>query len=217
MLKLVADNTNKNVENETRDNRTLLKTCETSCVLFNHEKNVCPMFKGLNYEDPNVVKRCMEFTDIKQTEALYHEDEHRNTVVTLIEDEYSVETDMDFLFELMGKKDSEKESKYPVKADMEFDKTMEGLFWFVSPDRKFGCWIKNNKLFGAIPGSREKAEKGWKENIYRSPIPLHDHVASESLKTRMCWFVDDDGWGQYTVIVANKIKFITFPKPNTWK
>ncbi|MEX3623615.1 hypothetical protein [Viridibacillus arvi] len=217
MLKLVSDNTSKNILDEPINNGTSYKTCKKNCVLFNREQNCCPIFKGLNYNEPNVVKRCMEFTDIQETESLYNESDLNKIVDTSMKDNGTAETDSDFLFELIGERTSENERRtnYPVEPEISFDQSMPGLHWYVSPNNTFGCWIKSNykKTYGVIPTSKENAVKGWTDNIYRSPIPLHDHCASESLKTRMCWFVDEDGWGQYTVIVANQIKFITYPKP----
>lgn len=214
MLKLVADNTNKkNKEVVSQD-----KTCRKNCVLFNNETNSCPIFKGLDYDEPNVVKRCLEFNDVLATQEMYNESDYKNTVVSLIEENFSVDTDMDFLFEITGNRKGEEASNYPIKPDIPFNERMEGLYWYTAPGQSFGCWIKNNyeKPVGIIPISKEKAKQGWAKNIYSSPVPLHDHEASESLKTRMCWYVDKEGWGQYTVIIANQIKFITFPKPNKW-
>lgn len=215
MLKLVTDNTNKENNNNAEIRQ---KTCRNNCVLFNDKTNSCPIFKGLNYNDPTVVKRCLEFNDVDEAEGLYHNSDYKDTVVTLIEENFSVDADMDFMFGLTGKQNSQNQSKYPYEPDIPFHERMDGLYWYTSPDESFGCWIKNDckKPFGIIPTSKDKAKKGWAKNIYASPIPLHDHEASQSLKTRMCWYVDKDGWGQYTVIIANKIKFITFPKPNKW-
>lgn len=215
MIKLVTNNVNKPIKDELSKNNKTVKTCKANCVLFNHGYNTCPIFKGLNYEDPNIVKRCLEFTDIAKTEELYTESSN------VLENEYHVQNtsetgiDDDFLFELIGDEGAEEYSDYPKVPELDFAESMKGIHWYVSPDESFGCWIKNNsrKQFGVIPVDRESAVSGWADNIYRSPIPLHDHGASESLKSRMCWFVDEDGWGQYTLILANKIKFLTYPKP----
>jgi hypothetical protein len=215
MLKLVTDNTTSKKKEKTVSN---VKTCRKNCVLFNDESNSCSIFKGLNYDDPNVVKRCLEFTDVQETEAIYHGSDFENTAVTIIDEKFSVEADLDFLFELTGNQKNMKESNYPFEPDIPFHETMNGLFWYTSPDQSFGCWIKNDcrTPLGVIPSSKEEAKQGWAKNIYRSPIPLHDHQASDSLKSRMCWYVDEEGWGQYTVILANKIKFLTYPKPKKW-
>lgn len=207
MLKLVLDNTEKK-----KKTLSEVKTCRNNCVLFNDETNSCPIFKGLDYDDPNIVKRCLEFNDVQETEETYNESE---VVKSLMED--NSENEMDFLFELTGNQKKIK-SNYPLEADIPFDKKMNGLYWYVSPEQSFGCWVKNlfQKSFGVIPASKDEAKQGWAKNIYRSPIPLHDHQASEGLRNRMCWYVDEEGWGQYTVIIANDIKFITFPKPNNW-
>ncbi|WP_121616819.1 hypothetical protein [Virgibacillus halodenitrificans] len=213
MLKIVVDNTNIKEKVTTGE-----KTCRKNCVLFNEETTSCPIFKGLDYDNPKIVKRCLEFNDIEEVEKVYNELDYQNSAVTLIEDNSSVDTDMDFLFDLTGNRKSLSESNYPIKPDIPFNEKMEGLFWYTAPDQSFGCWVKNNceEPFGIIPSSIDEVKQGWANNIYCSPVPLHDHKASESLKTRMCWLVDKEGWGQYTVIIANDIKFITFPKPNKW-
>lgn len=209
-LTLVTDNTIKDIDTNEVKNSSNCKTCRANCVLFNKKHESCPIFKGLDYDDPTVVKRCMEFNDIATTESLYTE---------TLNDGFKKDTEMDFLFNLVGVDNHTNDSSYPIEPEIRFDETMEGIYWYVSPDKSFGCWVKrHNKLpFSVLPNSREEAEKGWVDNIYRSPLPLHDHQASQSLKTRMCWFVDSEGWGQYTLIVANKIKFITYPKPTEFR
>lgn len=190
-------------------NTSIVKNCKTQCELYNHSINSC-VFKDLNYDDPNTLKRCLNFLPINDTSFLYTEKNKPNTI----------ETDYDFVFEIIGKRNVEDVSNlYPLEPEMDFSETIPNIYWYVEPNKTYGCWIlkHKNKPFAAIPNSKEQAERGWVKSIYRSPIPLHDHAASKSLESRMCWFVDEDGWGQYTLILANQIKFITYPKPLNFK
>jgi hypothetical protein len=215
MLKLIRVNKEKkSIEKENR--LSFAKTCKQNCVLYNDELQTCPVFKGLNYEDPNIVKRCLEFTDKKETEKFYNDDV-ADTIITLIEDQFSVSGELDFLFELNGTNRLQSTDSYPLKPEVMVSDSGD-FYWYVSPDETFGCWIKNTskKSLFAIPANIDEALKGWAKNIYRSPIPLHDHQASKSLRSRMCWYVDEEGWGQYTVIIANEIRFLTYPKPKDW-
>lgn len=192
------------------------KTCKKSCTLYNDKLQTCPMFKGLDYNDPNIVKRCLEFTDREETESLYNEEDNIS-ILSLIE-EQTEEGDLGFQFEVSGRNRMNSDDLYPLQPNG-VRHNPEHFYWFVSPDQTYGCWIKkqNNNTVYSIPSNRESAQKGWADNIYKSPIPLHDHKASESLQSRMCWFVDNEGWGQYTVIIANDISFLTFPKPPNWE
>lgn len=184
-----------------------IKNCKTHCELYNHNENSC-IFKGLNYDNPHTLKRCLNYSP-KDT-------------VNFSEQPIAMEKDsnFDFLFNLIGERDIEDTTtNYPLVPEIDFSQTIPNIHWYIAPEQAFGCWIMKhtNKPFAAIPSSRENAEQGWVDSIYRSPIPLHDHAASQNLKSRMCWFVDEDGWGQYTLIIANKIKFITYPKPPYYK
>lgn len=203
MLKLIASNSEATHH---------IKTCSTSCILFNTKDQCCPIFKSINYEDPNVVKCCLEYIDIKSTEEQYD-----NFSKNQLEDDKPAS--LDFVLDLTFDKKGTEIFNYPFEPEIDFSISMPDIYWYVEPNGLYGCWIKKhpNQRLAATPLSKELAEKGWVDTIYRSPIPLHDHAASPSLKTRMCWLVDADGWGQYTLIIANKIKYITYPKPPYYK
>ena len=197
MLKLVTSN------NEATDH---IKTCSTSCVLFNSKHQSCPIFKGVNYNDSNVVERCMEYIDIKGTEEQYD-----NGSTYQLENSEPPELP---ILETRAKNGTQS-FNYPFEPEIDFSQTISDIFWYIDPEEKYGCWIKKHpkQRLAVTHSSKEFAEKGWEDSIYRSPVPLHDHAASPSLKTRMCWFVDEKGWGQYTLIEANQIKFITSKAP----
>ncbi|MEY8742007.1 hypothetical protein AB9M62_21265 [Bacillales bacterium AN1005] len=55
-----------------------------------------------------------------------------------------------------------------------------------------------------------EVEKGWHENAYRSPIPLHDQKSSLGLASRIAWILDEDGYGQYALVFNGNITTIVF-------
>lgn len=202
-LKVVVDNTVK--QNEVKKE---MKTCRTHCFYFDSRTQKCGIFSNIKADDPKTVYRCQRFSDwTEESEEIYE----------LIEDEFTVEfEDEKFLFELMGDKFSQKNSKYPLEPD--FNSNRDDAVWYVSPNKSFGCWMinKSKKRFVGVSLER-RAEIGWIKKIYKSPFPLHDHESSTPLKSRMAWYVDEQGWGQYVLLVNGKIEMLSAPKPSNWE
>ncbi|WP_209124488.1 hypothetical protein [Alkalihalobacillus sp. BA299] len=206
-LKVVVDNTVKqNVEHKFEKET---KTCRTHCFYFDSRTQKCGIFKNIEADDPKTVLRCQKFSDW----TLEEDDEE---IYELIEDDFTVEfDDENFLFELMGDKFSEEQSKYPMEPD--FSSNRDDAIWYVSPDKSFGCWVinKSKKRFVAV-NPEGNVETGWGKKIYKSPFPLHDHESSIPLKSRMAWYVDEQGWGQYVLLINGKIEMLSAPKPSNW-
>lgn len=207
-LKLVIDNTSNPGFTKNEDIQKL-KTCRTHCFYFDGQSGKCGIFDEINLDDPKTVHRCQRFSDWRE--------EDTEEVFELIEDGFSVEfEDEDFLFELSGDKYSHENSTYPLKPD--FPSNREDAIWYISPDKSFACWVinKSKKRFVTV-NSNKSVEMGWSKKIYNSPYPLHDHEASSSLKSRMAWYVDEQGWGQYVLLVNGEITMISEPRPQNWK
>jgi hypothetical protein len=206
-LKVVVDNTVEPKINNTSDNE--MKTCRSHCFYFDSRTEKCGIFKNIEADDPKTVLRCQKFSDWQE--------EEQEEVYELIEDDFTVEfDDENFLFELMGDKFSQEKSKYPLKPD--FNSNRDDAIWYVSPDQSFGCWVinKSKKRFVAV-NPRADVETGWMKKIYKSPFPLHDHESSSPLKSRMAWYVDEQGYGQYVLLINGKIEMLSAPKPSNWE
>lgn len=206
MLKLVVNN-NKNHKN------TLI-TCRNSCDLFDEITGKCSINKNLNVDSPYETARCGFFLE-RDSMALPME--HTRFKFSLMEEESDELLDDEEIFhQLMGKSVYKETYSYPVQPD--FSSKREDAKWFVSPCRTFGCWIVN--LFQRpmlTPMNKESAIKGWSSKVYKSPIPLHDHKSSISIASKMAWVIDEDGYGQYALLVNGKISTISSPRPVNWQ
>lgn len=214
MLKLVVDNTQK-VKNKYSRKKF---TCRNSCEWFDPISESCIIRMNVNVDSEHELRRCMEF--IPRTDDDYQD------FLDYLEfvDEYDIDFDYDdgllddddIFHELVGTKESPSPSKYPLEPD--YPSRRDDATWYVSPDGTFGCWIINHyDKPMPIPESMDKAEKGWSKRVYKSPVPLHDHKTSKSLASKMAWYVDESGYGQYVLLVNGKISQITAPKPLNWK
>ncbi len=206
MLKLVVDNTNENNVNGSQD-----KTCRSHCLNFDASTNECGFFKDINLDDPKTTERCQKYFEWEKDLDVEEEE-----IFELIDDEFSVEFESsDFPFEIMGDKFEKGQSEYPFAPD--FDCGHEDGIWFVAEDESFGCWIINHskKRFLDV-NSHVAAKEGWSEKIYKSPYPLHNHNASAPLCSRMAWYVEQDGYGQYVLVINGKIQMLTEKKPKSW-
>lgn len=191
------------------NNELKRKNCQNSCLLFNQEYNCCSIFSDLEYENPNILKQCQNYVPLD--EEVWGEEEEMFQTLSYMES-ISTSTYSGLNFTVNG--ETLPYTDYPEhKPSISYEENL-GLEWFVSPDHSFGCWIMNDSLRPMVlKDSYDSVEKGWSEQVYRSPIPLHNHKCSESLRSRVCWYVDPDGWGQYSILVNNRIGFLTSPRP----
>lgn len=193
------------------------KTCKSHCTFYNEETG-CPAYKGLDYGDPLVAARCLQFTDYHELEKYYKDKEEKN----MEEKEKKMEDLLNFhddlfrlivseeeqdIFNLIGRNLPHEDHNYPFEPNHNYADVIEGLEWYISPDKSFGCWIKNN---AKGPVLIKSYEAGFvpKDRKYRSYYPLHNHQASESLLNRMVWNINEKGFGEYRIIVANEIRLI---------
>lgn len=91
-------------------------------------------------------------------------------------------------------------SNYPLEPNEKLYKILGSTaLWYCSPDKTFGCWIKNNakKKFSLVGTPVRYKDK----YTYTSVIPLHDHQASTSpFRDLVCWQVDEQGFGRYIIL-----------------
>ncbi|WP_368502686.1 hypothetical protein AB3N04_00900 (plasmid) [Alkalihalophilus sp. As8PL] len=202
-----------------KSNHLIEKTCKNSCVFFDYKEESCPFFK-LDYEDPTTPTRCMEYLDREEIEKDLPIEDEESGSWELLEDGYSVEGDENFMFEIIGQSSTIDTSSYPSEPDIPLSNQSTNLGWYVAPDRSFGCWIWNNskhRLMQVNPNlTLNTVPKGWADKVYRSPIPLHAPNASDNVRSRMVWYVDEDGYGQYVLYMSNEIKMLSYPKPAWW-
>lgn len=207
MLKLVVDNRRKKSDKNT-------VTCRNSCDLFDEITGKCSINKNLNVDSPYETARCGFFLE---RDSMVLPIEHTRFKFSLMEEESDELLDDEEIFhQLMGKSVYKETYTYPMKPD--FSSNREDANWFVSPCETYGCWIVNLYRKPMIfPKNKTDAEKGWSNKVYKAPIPLHDHKSSVSIASKMAWVVDEDGYGQYGLLVNGKISTISSPRPANWQ
>jgi hypothetical protein len=185
-------------------------TCRNSCELFDEITETCSIKKNVNIDSSFETKRCGHYLPKNVTSKL-------PTRFSLIQedDEYLLE-DENIFHELIGSKNITNESNYPLQPD--FPSKREDATWFISPCGTYGCWIINNYKKKFLPVSGDgNVEMGWNKRVYQSIIPLHDHKSSLSLASRMAWIVDEEGYGQYALLLNGKISSLSSTRPPNWK
>lgn len=198
------------VDNRTKVNNDKLITCRNSCELFDDITNSCSIKQNVKVDSPHEAMRCGHFIPRLSQKS----GDFRFKLIGYEED-FIVDDD-DIFHELIGQSFNEETSTYPLQPD--FPSKNPNAVWYVSPDQKYGCWIVNEyKKPLEIPTSIETAVKGWANKVYKSPVPLHNHKTSLSLASKIAWYIDKDGYGQYVLLVNGKISTLSFPKPPNWR
>lgn len=177
MLELIVNNI---------DNKN--PTCRTHCGLYDPFTKECGIFHSVNTDDTKVFRRCTEkltFSDDIINDVYINDSEDEDILVHSFQGEKTIEN-----------------SDYPYQPDSSHNRTDAN--WYISPDETFGCWIINDypkkfMVHQSSPGN------GKKRHIYKSPIPLHDHRSSDSLASKMCWYVDEGGTGQYMLLIKDRL------------
>jgi hypothetical protein len=107
-------------------------------------------------------------------------------------------------------------SLYPLQPDRPLQR--DDAVWFTSTCISFGCWIlnKSKKKFVVVSNNTNAPEQGWSEYVYKSPYPLHNHNSPLAAASRLAWYVDEDGFGQYVMLINGEIATFTFKKPKNW-
>ncbi|MCM3005838.1 hypothetical protein [Priestia koreensis] len=196
MLKLVIDNEKKEE----------LLTCR-SCSLYDPISDACGIWSEADINDPILVYRCEEYipNDL---------DDSSNPLKESYSFTEVVEVDNDPVFyQMFGQIDMAK--NYP--AQPEYHPKRDDVTWYVNREKQFGCWILNTFSKRFLVVRDESPVMGWHKNVYKSPYPLHDHDSSPSIAPFMCWFVDEDGYGQYVLLVEGEKRMITAPRPKNFR
>lgn len=198
MLSLVVNNDTK---------KKLHQTCRTQCQLFDDITNSCSIKLNVDVDNPRAFYQCGH--------VLLKDDMPNAEFDFAMEEEWVIE-DEDVFHELWGDRFNQESSQYPLRPD--FPSKRSDAIWYVSPDQTFGCWIVNQSKhkFLSVPALGE-VESGWSKHVYKSPFPLHDHHSSACLCSKIVWLVDEDGFGQYVLLMNGKISEISYPKPKDWK
>lgn len=169
-----------------------------------HFEESCPFFKDVNYMDPVTANCCRYFTNINNQELIINDTLFNNELTFSI-------TGNDYIHH-----------QYPEAPDYFVWLQNKEIYWYKGKDefsgKEFGCWILNHsKRLLPVVKSRTEAVMGWTKNVYKSPVPLHDHKASNSLLSSVCWYISKDGFGQFGVLVGNGLGYLTNPRPKTWR
>ncbi|MEI2358389.1 hypothetical protein [Mesobacillus zeae] len=209
MLKLV-------VNNDLHVNKKDTITCKNSCDLFDEITGECSINQGVDIDSPYEAARCGFFIH-RDSMSVPEIKDHTHFKFSLMDDiDDDLLDDQEIFHQLVGKSIYKEEYTYPLKPD--FSSYRDDAKWFVSPCGSYGCWIVNHyKKPLSIPKSKDVAERGWNNRVYKSPIPLHDHQSALPISSKMAWLIDEDGFGQYALLVNGKISSISAPKPINWK
>ncbi|WP_051240066.1 hypothetical protein [Pontibacillus halophilus] len=189
----------------------------SNCVLYDLFTNRCSVFDGIDTSIPETALRCNSYLadeGLQGNNDYWNEasddlteDEGDDYEFTIVEDEFTATVDSDYFFSIQGQKHI-KNSKYPQQPDI--PTTREDALWYVSPNNEFGAWIINTNPKRFVD-TNELSLVAASERTYSSPYPLHNHKASEGLRNFMCWYVNEQGVGQYTLLINGNISFITDP------
>ena len=180
-MRLIVDSTKKNKNNDEKTFQKKVVTCRSHCALFDELTQQCGVFKNIDVDHPSTPKRCQLFSEIDQEKLdLFGEELTleglKGHKFEIIEEDFTVEADGAFTFEMMGRAQQPDEN-YPFEPNEK--RTRLPVIWYTSPDERFGCWVLNVSRKGLMAvQKREEVKQGWSPNIYRSPDPLHYHTGS---------------------------------------
>lgn len=204
------------VNNPTVQNEKNYITCRSNCELFDPITNECGVHDIKEPDNPKIAARCGEL--ILKEHSVESEDNpwEKPLNFDLFDEDFTDEEEADNIFMEFKGEIVPEDSVYPIQPDVPAKR--EDAIWYVDPDKKFGCWVVNKspQKFIAIDNFAI-VQQGWTDRVYKSPYPLHDHGSSLSLSSRMVWYVDEEGYGQYALLCAGKISIISHPKPSKWK
>jgi hypothetical protein len=181
------------------------KTCRNSCELYDWISEGCSIKRGVNIDDPNTLRSC----------NLFLCREYMRNLATQQEPIYEWKLEGDN--QIVGDNyKNEENSLYPLQPDRPLQRA--DAVWFTSPCKSYGCWIinKSKKKLVVISIHTNAPEQGWSENVYKSPYPLHNHNSPLAAASRI-GYVDEEGFGQYVMLINGEIATFTSKKPENWK
>ncbi|MCC3358971.1 hypothetical protein [Bacillus sp. REN16] len=209
-LRLAVDNTK---------NKNSSPTCRNNCELFDPLSEQCGIHNNINANDPALIFRCGDVIYKEQNNFIANYPLPTNNDLnnlSLHEDEFESQYyDESTFFEIMGVKFDETKSTYPSIPD--YPATRNDAIWYIDPKKEWGCWIINKSKQRFMAVNEGTLIQGWAKNVYKSPYPRHNHNASLPLASKMAWYVDEDGYGQYVILSNGNISMISIPKPDYWK
>jgi hypothetical protein len=201
MIKLVVDNTKLHSKK--------IPTCMDTCSLYDPIMQQCGVFKEADIQSTATYARCQV--------KIPHNSIRPNPRFDKELEEHIIKSSYPEWYESAGEVDKELfEESYPFRPS-NTQGQRDDTVWYFDPERKFGCWILNQSDRKLTAIDKSGPEKGWGDTVYRSPVPLHDHQAPLPLCSKMCWYVDEDGYGQYVLMDNGIVKMISQPKSNTIK
>ena len=191
-------------------------TCRANCELFDSITNECGVHDIHDPDNPKIASRCGDIIFKEKNEDQDITPWERPLEYEFYNEEFENGDEMDEVFnEFKGEAISTEHSTYPLQPDVPAKR--DDALWYVAPNEEFGCWIVNKSPQKFLSVSDiSKAKQGWNEKVYKSPYPLHDHNSSLPLSSRMVWYVDSEGYGQYALLCAGKISMISHPRPSNW-
>lgn len=201
MIKLVVDNTKLNSKKN--------PTCKDTCSLYDPIMQQCGVFNEVDIKSTDTYARCQV--------KIPHNSIRPNQRFDKELEEHISNSSYPEWYEAAGEDEKEpSEESYPFRPSNSQGQRNDTT-WYFDPEGRFGCWILNhsNKKLSAI--DKSGPEMGWGDTVYKSPVPLHDHQAPIPLCSKMCWYVDKEGYGQYVLMDKGIVKMISQPKPNTNK
>lgn len=151
--------------------------CQTHCEMFDTTTGKCGIFDNEVPHDPLFTANCSSF--LSKEEWQEHIEEMKEVEETI--------------------------NRYPLKPNIS---VRSDAVWYISSDKSFGCWIislsKRNRFMLA---NTDSIDKGWHEEVYRSPYPLHNHDCSPEDAIELAWVIDEDGYGQYAYLDDGEIDY----------
>lgn len=101
-----------------------------------------------------------------------------------------------------------KDEQYPNNPS--FTPNIPNVFWYISPELTFGCWIINKYKRRFLLANLSITDEQIKSGVYQSIIPLHKHPSANSLRSHLAWYINEAGEGKYVLI--NKYNEIIYIK-----
>jgi len=183
LLKLVIDNTKQSKEASS--------TCRTTCSLYDPVMQQCGIFSDVEVTNPEVYTRCqmkLPYSYSKENEQYYSESYNQSW------------------FEPAGVKKIQEQMTYPGPPRVDSPSDAE---WYVDPSNEYGCWLINKSSTLSLV---QEASHLNSANMYQSPVPLHNHSAPLPLQNKMCWYVNEEGYGQYVLLNHGRVQMISQPQ-----
>ncbi len=105
---------------------------------------------------------------------------------------------------------------YPYQAPV-INPIREDMVWYINDSKGFGSWVINE--------SEEPIKEnpdilfGWSPFVRYSTAPPHEllHLKDVELRSRIVWYVNPEGYGQYAVVQSNGCLWLPIPKPSEWE